>query len=124
MSIDSVAIVAEFAEDLRAAGAEFGVDRVTAAAETLGPWGVASGAEPYWPLRIAFFSTMLMVPATDCVEYSALAARSTSMRSMTSGESESIEKPAGARSPLSRICDEERRRGARAAGARGPGSCR
>ncbi|MDB5790804.1 MAG: hypothetical protein JWQ80_828 [Massilia sp.] len=57
-----------------------------------------------WPLRIAFFSTMLMVPATDCVENSALAARSTSMRSMTSGESESIEKPAGARSPLTRIC--------------------
>ena len=57
-----------------------------------------------WPVRIAFFSTMLMVPATDWVENSALAARSTSMRSMTSGASDSIEKPAGARSPLIRIC--------------------
>ncbi len=45
-----------------------------------------------------------MVPAIDWVENSALAAGRISMRSMTSGESWSIEKPAGARSPLSRIC--------------------
>lgn len=47
-----------------------------------------------------FFRTMWIVPAIDWVETSALAAGRISMRSMTSGESWPIEKPAGARSPL------------------------
>jgi hypothetical protein len=56
-----------------------------------------------WAGFSAFFSTMLMVPAMDWVLNSALAARSTSMRSITSGARLSMEKPAGARSPLIRI---------------------
>ncbi len=62
------------------------------------PWAASLSS------RCRFFTArlrmMLMVPATDWVENSALAARSTSKRSIESGASDSIEKPAGARSPL------------------------
>ena len=47
-------------------------------------------------------STMLMVPAMARAPYSAVGARSTSMRSTWSGGSWSSEKPGGMRSPLTR----------------------
>ncbi len=47
-------VLVEFAGELRAAGVPASVDRVNAAAEALGHWGVSAQAEPYWPLRIAF----------------------------------------------------------------------
>jgi len=47
---------------------------------------------------------MLIVPAIARAPVSAVGARRISMRSICSGANESSEKPAGTRSPSSRIC--------------------
>ena len=52
----------------------------------------------------SFRKTMLSVPAIDCIEYSALAERMISMRSIWSGARASSENPGGGRSPLTNIC--------------------
>lgn len=67
MSADPLESLVEFARELRAAGLAAGVDRVNAAAEALGHWGVAPGVEPYWPLRVAFCTSREDVPRFDAV---------------------------------------------------------
>jgi len=56
MSGDEFGALTGFAEALRGAGITVGVDRIAVAAEALAHWGVAGGADPYWPLRLSFCS--------------------------------------------------------------------
>lgn len=53
MTADPLSVLVRFVEAVRMAGLAVSVDRVAAAAEALAHWGVAAGAPPYWPLRVA-----------------------------------------------------------------------
>ncbi|WP_326550672.1 vWA domain-containing protein [Micromonospora sp. NBC_01813] len=62
-----LAPLVSFAEALRTVGLAVDIDRVTAAAAALGHWGVAAGAQPYWPLRVALCRDRTDVPLFDQV---------------------------------------------------------
>jgi uncharacterized protein with von Willebrand factor type A (vWA) domain len=64
---DPMTVLVRFGEALRAAGLAVSVDRVTAAADALGHWGVAAGAQPYWPLRVALCTSKADVPVFEAV---------------------------------------------------------
>ncbi|WFE22773.1 VWA domain-containing protein [Solwaraspora sp. WMMD937] len=67
MTGDPLALLVRFAEALRTAGLTVSVDRVVAAAEALGHWGIAADAQPYWPLRVALCRDRSDVPVFDMV---------------------------------------------------------
>ncbi|RSM72192.1 hypothetical protein DMB66_06225 [Actinoplanes sp. ATCC 53533] len=67
MTDDPLTVLVRFGAALRAAGLAVSVDRVTAAAEALRHWGVADGAEPYWPLRVALCGSKPDVPVFEAV---------------------------------------------------------
>ncbi|MFV2083912.1 vWA domain-containing protein [Micromonospora sp. LOL_021] len=67
MTADPLAPLIRFADALRTAGLAVSVDRVVAAAEALGHWGVAAGVQPYWPLRVALCRDRTDVPVFDVV---------------------------------------------------------
>jgi uncharacterized protein len=60
-------LLVAFAEALREAGVAASADRTSVAAEALGHWGVATGADPYWPLRVAFCSSEADLRRFDAV---------------------------------------------------------
>lgn len=64
---DPIGALVRFAQALRQAGVTASAGRTPLAAEALGHWGVAAGADPYWPLRVAFCASEADVRRFDAV---------------------------------------------------------